>query len=105
LTYDLNAGALAPFGPQTWFVSLSGGEQRLPAAPRFDDLVDWVSLHQGLLLQPSHYIGLWPDRRREVHVLDVTVPVDGRERAIRVGNQQGQEVIYHPASGEELALG
>jgi hypothetical protein len=44
----------------------------------------------------AHYIGGWT--KDGLYYLDISIPVEGYEQAMKVARQNRQETIYHPAT-------
>jgi len=85
-----------------YYVSLDGHEQPYERRPKYPEIVTWVCEHYEVLCKSSHYIGCWIYQR--TFYFDISIAVLGKERALKIGSENGQDFIYHLATGAELPV-
>lgn len=83
-------------------VSLDGFQCEFQEVPSEGSLIEWIELARACLDCPGYYIGGW--KQGEIFVLDVSVIVCRRDRALSFGKRNCQHSIYHPSTGEEVAV-
>lgn len=63
--------------------------------------------NQDLLSRPNHYLGAWRERDGETDRvwLDVSILVQDRDEAARIGREHNQIAMWDLGAGEEIGLG
>jgi hypothetical protein len=76
----------------------------LTVLPNWELIFAFGVINADLLLQPNHALGIWFDKGRKRHVLDVVICPSLLDDAIRLGIQHGQRCIYDLSEGREITL-
>lgn len=89
---------------ELYFVALHGYEKPYPEVPEVQNISRYIENNLNWLCIPDHYLGGWPSRKRNVYCLDRSIPICGYVQAKRFAQSQGQEDIFHPASGKAIPV-
>jgi hypothetical protein len=98
--------------PRTgYMVGTRGNNKEVPADEFFDRskgtkiLGDYIKTNRDKLSQPGAHLGLWHDKKNGEVVLDISVKVQSRSQARRLGRDWNQQAIWDVANGEEINTG
>jgi hypothetical protein len=85
-----------------YVVSVQAHEFVFRTTPTWDDIQDWVEGAYEVLCLGGHYVGAW--KHQGAYYLDVSRVIVGLRRAMTFARSQQQHSIYHPDSGESIAV-
>jgi hypothetical protein len=102
-TLDPHSGR--PVGAvNAYAVSREGHELRLTELPTVGQIATYLERHEYVLASEPVYVGAWHDDRTGAYYLDLSELLTDRTAAEARGRAQGQQCIYHLASGSEIRL-
>jgi len=82
--------------PDAYIYSIQGHLKEFRGLPSEIDLTKWIRIREVLLSRTGNFIGGWLKRR--IFHLDLSLEVYGKELAMELAQENGQEEIYHPAT-------
>jgi hypothetical protein len=89
-------GSEPPRNEETYFVSFQAYERVFDHPPTRAELEEYVSANIGALSQSDHFLGGWLNDGD--HYLDVSVAIQGRERALQFAAKNDQKAVWHPVT-------
>ena len=96
------SGIVPHFDAETHWVSIKGHEAVFNHPPARTELGEYVDTTIGILSQPNHLIGGWV--KDGLFYLDVSVPIEGRERALQFAWDNHQDSVWHPETGRSIKV-
>lgn len=102
-TVSLRDGNLA--GQQLFAVAVYPERTvKLKAPPTGQELLAFVIANLGILLRPGHALGIWFNKAKGVHELDIAFCTSDLEVALRLAARFGQSAIYDLAAGCDIPV-
>ena len=68
-------------------------------------LGDYIKENRAELSKPNAHLGLWHDKKNGEMVLDISIKVQSRSEAVRLGRDSNQQAIWDVANLEEIDTG
>lgn len=96
-------------GLDAYAVSVSGYERKFETLPIWKEIAAWIEQHWETLQLPEYqidddlhirHIGGWYEQTTNTWILDVSVVITGKQKAIAVARKNNQKAIYNFCSGE-----
>lgn len=98
--------------PRTgYMVGTRGNNKEVPADKFFDRkegtkiLSDYIKTNRDKLAQPGAHLGLWHDTKNGEVCIDISIKVQSRSEAVKLGRDWNQQAIWDVANGEEIDTG
>ena len=98
--------------PRTgYMIGTRGSNKEVPADKFFDRkegtkiLGDYIKEHRDKLSQPGAHLGLWHDTKNNEIAIDISIKVQSRSEAVKLGRDWNQQAIWDVANGKEIDTG